>query len=36
MQLDDIMWHNENGTAHFKECKQLFEHQHLLLLRDIW
>ncbi len=26
----------ENGTAHFKKCKQLFEYQHLLLLRDIW
>jgi hypothetical protein len=25
-----------NGTAHFKKCKQLFEYQHLLLLRDIW
>jgi hypothetical protein len=25
-----------NGTACFKECKQLFEYQHLLLLRDIW
>ncbi len=25
-----------NGTTHFKECKQLFEYQHLLLLRDIW
>jgi hypothetical protein len=24
-----------NGTAHFKKCKQLFEYQHLLLLRDI-
>ncbi len=22
-------------TAHFKKCKQLFEYQHLLLLRDI-
>jgi hypothetical protein len=26
----------DNGTAHFKKCKQLFEYQHLLLLRDIW
>jgi hypothetical protein len=25
-----------NGTARFKKCKQLFEYQHLLLLRDIW
>jgi hypothetical protein len=25
-----------NGTAHFKNCKQLLECQHLLLLRDIW
>ncbi len=24
-----------NGTARFKKCKQLFEYQHLLLLRDI-
>ena len=24
------------GTAHFKKCKQLFEYQHLSLLRDIW
>jgi hypothetical protein len=23
-------------TARFKKCKQLFEYQHLLLLRDIW
>ncbi len=27
---------NDNGTTHFKKCKQLFESQHLLLLRDIW
>jgi hypothetical protein len=25
-----------NGTTHFKNCKQLFEYQHILLLRDIW
>jgi hypothetical protein len=25
-----------NGRALFKKCKQLFEYQHLLLLRDIW
>jgi hypothetical protein len=25
-----------NGTAHFKKCKKIFEHHHLLLLRDIW
>jgi hypothetical protein len=24
-----------NGTGCFKNCKQLFEYQHLLLLRDI-
>jgi hypothetical protein len=24
-----------NGTAHYKKCKQLFEYQYLLLLRDI-
>jgi hypothetical protein len=24
-----------NGTMRFKKCKQLFEYQHLLLLRDI-
>ncbi len=24
-----------NETAHFNKCKQLFEYQHLLLLRDI-
>ncbi len=28
--------YKSNGTAHFKKCKQLFEYQHLLLLRDIW
>jgi hypothetical protein len=26
----------KNGTARLKKCKQLFEYQHLLLLRDIW
>jgi hypothetical protein len=26
----------QNGKAHFKKCKQLFEYQHLLFLRDIW
>jgi hypothetical protein len=25
-----------NGTGRFKKCKQLFEYDHLLLLRDIW
>ena len=25
-----------NGKAHLKKYKQLFEYQHLLLLRDIW
>ncbi len=24
-----------NGTPHFKKCKQLFEYQHVLLIRDI-
>jgi hypothetical protein len=23
-----------NGSVHFKKCKQLFEYQHLLLLRE--
>jgi hypothetical protein len=27
---------NNNGTTHFKNCKQLFEYKHLLLLSDIW
>ncbi len=26
----------DNGTTHFKKCKQLFEYLHLLLLRDIY
>jgi hypothetical protein len=26
----------ENGTESFKKCKQLFEYQQLLLLREIW
>ena len=25
-----------NGTVCFKNCKQLFEYQHLLLLKDTW
>jgi hypothetical protein len=25
-----------NGTAQLKNCKQLFEYQHILLLRNIW
>ncbi len=25
-----------NGAVCFKKCKQLFEYQHLLLLRDVW
>jgi hypothetical protein len=29
----DALFH---GTAHSKKCKQLFEYQHLLLLRNIW
>ncbi len=28
-------WYSNNGTVHFTKCKQLFEYQHLLLLRDI-
>jgi len=31
--LPDIQ---ENGTAQFKNCKQLFEYQHFLLGIDIW
>jgi len=31
-----FIWQPDNGTAHFKKSKQLFEYQHLLLLRDIW
>jgi hypothetical protein len=27
---------NTNGTAHFKNHKQLLEYHHLLSLRDIW
>jgi hypothetical protein len=27
---------NANGAARFKKCKQFFDYQHLLLLRDIW
>ncbi len=27
---------SKNGTAFFKNCKQLFKFQHLLLLRDVW
>jgi hypothetical protein len=26
----------DNGTVRLKKCEQLFEYQHLLLLRDIW
>ncbi len=25
-----------NGRTHFKQCKQLLEYKHFLLLRDIW
>jgi hypothetical protein len=25
-----------NGAVRFEKCKQMFEYQHLLLLRDIW
>jgi hypothetical protein len=33
----DVIQHNGlNATARFEKCKQLFEYQHLLLLRDIW
>jgi len=32
----NFIWTNSyNGTAHIEKCKQLFEYQHLLLLRDI-
>jgi hypothetical protein len=27
---------DDNGTARFEKCKQLFEYKHLFLLRDIW
>jgi hypothetical protein len=30
-----IEFYGRNGTARSKKCKQLFEYQHLLLLRDI-
>ncbi len=30
------MFNPVNETAHFKKGKQLFEYQHLLLLKDIW
>jgi len=26
-----IRWHQRNGTVRFKECKQLFEYQHLVI-----
>jgi hypothetical protein len=29
-------FNGSNGTACFKNSKQLFEYKHLLLLRDIW
>jgi hypothetical protein len=32
----DVIIAINNGTMHFKKCKQLFEYLHLLLLRDIW
>jgi hypothetical protein len=31
-----LLLSHDNGTPHFKKSKQLFEYQHLLLLRDIW
>jgi len=31
-----FQWQTLMQTARFYECKQLFEYQHLLLLRDIW
>jgi len=31
-----IKWALPDGTTRFKKCKQLFEYQHLLLLRGIW
>jgi hypothetical protein len=30
-----MMMHS-NGTVRFEKCKQLFEYQHLVSLRDIW
>jgi len=36
VQATELVGHLLNGTAHFKKCKQLFEYQHLLLLKDIW
>jgi hypothetical protein len=27
---------NGTGTVHFTKCEQLFEYQHLQILRDIW
>jgi len=35
LKLFQASYYN-NGTAHFKKCTQLFEYEHLLLLRDIW
>ncbi len=29
-----ILVYKHNGTAHFKKCKQLFDYQHLLFLRE--
>ncbi len=34
--IEDSEQRFDKGTAHFKKCKQLFEYQHLRLLRDIW
>jgi len=39
--LSKLLWSKplkvtDNGTVHFKKCKQSFEYQHLLLLKDIW
>ncbi len=34
-KLNAIMQY-DTGRSRFKKCKQLFEYQHLLLLRNIW
>jgi hypothetical protein len=31
-----LLTEKPNLTALFKKCRQLFEYQNLLLLRDIW
>jgi hypothetical protein len=36
IEQNDTNRNDLNGTACFKKYKQLFEYQHLFLLRDIW